>query len=118
LGRPVCRTSPGCATPALTRRPGGWDAVPTSFPVLPLGRGAPLDPERTRTLYARLLAQGIQLGQPVSIGLRGGRPLTALRLSLSTRLIVEAVTTPGGRARVTARALRALAAAEAAAGEL
>ncbi len=106
------------ATPARTRRPGGWDAVPTIFPFLPLRRGAPLDPDLTRTLYGRLLAQGIQLGQPVSIGLRGGRPLTALRLSLSARLIVEALATPGGRSRVTARALRALAAAEATAGEL
>lgn len=104
----------GIAIPALERvRPGGWDAVQTIFPFLPRGRDGLLDPDATATLHRQLLAQGVQLGQPVRIGHRDGEPLTVLRLSLSARLVVEALTAPDGRARVTARALRALAAADA-----
>jgi hypothetical protein len=77
-----------------------------------MGRDGPLSLEAAQALHRRLLAapRPIQLGQPVGIGARDGRPLTALRLSASARLIVEALATPGGGDAVIARARAALAA--------
>ncbi|WP_309607204.1 hypothetical protein [Phenylobacterium sp.] len=98
--------------PELARpHPGDWDAAPTIFAFLPLGADGPLDPVRTAELHRRLRAEpggGIQLGQPVAVGARQGRPLTALRLSLSARLVVEALATPDGAPRVISRARHAL----------
>ena len=50
-----------------------------------------------------------QLGQPVACGSRDGVPVSALRLCLSARLIVEALADDGARApQVIARALATL----------
>ncbi|HEX2815022.1 MAG TPA: hypothetical protein VHN39_01410, partial [Phenylobacterium sp.] len=74
-------------------------------------RDGPLSLDRTQALHGRLMRQAspVQLGQAVGVGVRDGRPLTALRLSLSARLIVEALTAPGGRQLVIGRARAALA---------
>jgi hypothetical protein len=104
------------AAPRLDRTsPESWDAQRTIFAFLPTGRDGPLSPEAAQALHRRLLAalRPIQLGQPVAIGARDGRPLTALRLSASARLIVEALATPGGCEAVIERARAALAATSA-----
>jgi hypothetical protein len=108
------------AAPKLDRvAPEGWDARRTIFAFLPANRDGPLSPEAVQALHRRLLLEPtpIQLGQPVGVGLRDGRPLTTLRLSASARLIVEALTTPHGgevvieRARAALKATAALASA-------
>jgi hypothetical protein len=100
------------AVPALPRTaPDAWDAQPTIFPFLVLDDHGPLSLDRTQALHKRLMGEAspVQLGQAVGIGVRDGKPLTALRLSLSARLVVEALTAPGGRELVIQRARRALA---------
>jgi len=95
-----------------------WDQIPTIFPFLLFqtraGRRRPLAPDETRAIYeqmrhgvirdiaasreedgCRAVALRCELGQPVLCGERQGVQLTALRLCLSARLIVEAVA--GGR---------------------
>ena len=100
------------AAPTLLRTvSGAWDARPTIFPFLPRDRHGPLDPARTQALHRRLMrkASPVQLGQPVTVGVRDGELLTALRLSLSARLVVEALATPRGCGRVIERMQTALA---------
>ena len=94
-----------------------WDTVPTIFPFV-LHRlaadGSRLPLTRTETLdIYRLLPDDIagprcQLGQPVACGSREGVPVSALRLCLSARLIVEAAADDDAAAQVIARALGAL----------
>ena len=89
---------------------GGWDRLTTIFPFMI--RAAPGGPWLARddvarvwrlmredlgilgaaeTLQARAAARlRIELGQPVAAGVRGGAPVSALRLCLSSRLICEA----------------------------
>jgi hypothetical protein len=100
--------------PALERAPlgssGGWDQVPTIFPFMlrrprPRGGFVHFTREATDHVYRALprdtagrMALGItgrthrrcQLGQPVPCGVRGGAPVSALRLCTSARLVVEA----------------------------
>lgn len=123
-------------TPRLDRRPlvaeRSWDHRQTIFPFLlhrPDGTGGRNLLSRTETaeIYDLLPlaltdfpasesggARGdlglfrCQLGQPVACGNRGGVPVSALRLCLSSRLVVEAVKGGGGVAAVTEKALRAL----------
>ncbi|WP_295994322.1 hypothetical protein [Rugamonas sp.] len=74
----------------------GWDAEQTIFPfLLKDGDGAILSCERTLDIYRRLQAQGwggrrFQLGQPVLCGQRDGRPISALRLCASARMVADA----------------------------
>ena len=98
------------AIPPLARPRRGWDARQTIFPFLVIRNGAPLDPVGLQGLYQRLQTgrRPICLGQPVHVGLRDEKPVSALRLSLSARLVVEALTTPGGEAAVINRAALAL----------
>ena len=97
--------------PQLDRRPlikaDNWDHLQTIFPFLlydpqPQGR-IPLSREETRNVYQRLpalfeypssdiAAIRCQLGQPVACGIRNGIAVSALRLCISSRLIVEATT--------------------------
>jgi hypothetical protein len=97
--------------PLLVRLPliadTNWDHLQTIFPFLlyepqPEGR-IPLNQKQTRTIYqqlpialdhpvSKLALIRCQLGQPVSCGFRNGIPVSALRLCLSSRLIVEAET--------------------------
>jgi hypothetical protein len=105
------------ATPPIDRRPlldtVGWDNVPTIFPFLLHRPGTgqtrvPLNRDQTQAIY-RLLQSDIdgirgssgaglrcQLGQPVNCGTRNGTEVSAVRLCLSGRLIVEALA-KGGR---------------------
>ena len=95
-----------------------WDAVPTIFPFV-LHRLAadasrvPLTRAETQDIYRQLADDAAgprcQLGQPVACGSRDGVPVSALRLCLSARLIVEATADDGaGAPQVIARALAAL----------
>jgi hypothetical protein len=80
--------------PALRRfGAGGWDELPTIFSFLPRAQGRPLDSDETDALFRRL--RGVRLGQPVRIGVRDGRPVSALRVALSARQITAAAR-PGG----------------------
>jgi len=85
-----------------------WDRLPTIFPFLlrRTGGGYVSRPETDR-VYKRLAAARCQVGQPVACGARAGVGVSALRLCLSARLIVEAAA--GGRAAaVIDRALSVL----------
>lgn len=120
--------------PELVRPiPGEWDSWQTIYPFVlwrttPDGQRIPLSPAQTHEVY-QLLQSGLQnstacatqgtdldlpplrgqLGQPVSCGHRQGAPVTALRLCVSSRLIVEAVSHRGGQAEaVIQRALTLL----------
>ena len=109
------------AVPTLRRAaPEAWDAQPTIFPFLARDRHGPLSPDRTQALHRRLMGEvsPVQLGQAVGVGIRDGKPLTALRLSLSARLVVEALTRPDGRQLVIERARHALAETAALAGAI
>jgi hypothetical protein len=109
--------------PDLARRPlvagGAWDTIPTIFPFLlrrhrPNGRSGLLGGDETMRVYQLLrheLRDGAvagrpdavrpsagrpcQLGQPVAFGMRGGRPVSALRLCVSMRNIIDAVSGRG-----------------------
>jgi hypothetical protein len=87
-----------------------WDAAPSIFSFLPRRAGRPLTAEETQAFFARL--DGVRLGQPVPVGHRDGRPVSALRLALSARQITRALTTPRGDERLIGRALAALAETE------
>ena len=94
-------------------RPGAerWDGVQTIFPVLVLEAGGVMDAERLRDLHLRLQGaadQRVKLGQPVVLGVRDGRPLSALRLCASARMVVEALTAPDGPQAVIERAVAAV----------
>ncbi len=97
------------AAPQLDRRPliesDNWDHLQTLFPFLlydPQSAGRnPLSREQTRNVYQQLPVKlehpendagtiRCQLGQPVSCGIRNSIPVSALRLCISSRLIVEA----------------------------
>jgi len=101
----------------------GWDAAPTIFPFLLKHTDGPHDGylslAATQDVYRNLMSGSapVRLGQPVLCGERAGRPISALRLCNSARLIVEAVGDGGAAAQaVIDRALAALdAAADAAA---
>ncbi|CAN7366767.1 hypothetical protein LJR225_002241 [Phenylobacterium sp. LjRoot225] len=78
----------------------GWDARPTLFPFLVRNGCGLFDAEQTQRLYQGLSdgdATGrILLGQPVPIGRRAGKPVSALRLAISARQLVQAINEPGG----------------------
>ncbi len=99
--------------PPLARAtPGRWDAGQTIFPFLVLKAGRPLSVNALQNLYRGLQSgrRAVHLGQPVPVGFRDEQPISALRLSLGARLIVEALTAPAGPQAVIARAREALAA--------
>lgn len=104
---------------AVGGRAEGWDVTPTIFPFLLRhaegGRGGYLSNAAVQDVYRGLCAepfppkpgaQRARLGQPVKCGERDGRPLSALRLCNSVRLMVEAI--GGGAAGEQAVIERAL----------
>jgi hypothetical protein len=94
------------AAPPLARPAETWDSLPTIFPFLIRG------PMAAQPLYERLrdrAADPVRLGQPVAVGRRDDGPLSALRLALGARDVVEALSAVGGEAAVIDRARRALA---------
>ena len=94
----------------------GWDATPTIFPFL-LKQGSDyLDGAGVDRVYQTLMSSHGQIGRPLRCGQRQGRPLAALRLCSSMRLVADALAPEGrGPQAVIAGALRLLDAAEAAA---
>ena len=110
--------------------PDGWDGVKTIFPFLLKGggSGAWLTAAQTARVW-RLMREDlgaeaggvdlqvrsaarlrIEVGQPVAAGIRGGEPVSALRLCLSSRLICEAAGgDPRGAARLFSEARLAIA---------
>jgi hypothetical protein len=83
----------------------GWDHIQTIFPFLLYKPGAdtrriPLISAETKQIYLALqdhtnIENPIQLAQPVSAGFRDGIEVSALRLCISSRLIVEALQNHG-----------------------
>jgi hypothetical protein len=118
--------------PQLDRRPlletASWDRLQTIFPFLLYrrvqGGRAALSSHETRevykllptdlsgqgeqTLQGELLGLRCQLGQPVVCGQRDGVPVSALRLCVSARMVVDAIRQEGQAARVIANAIAAL----------
>ena len=111
-------------TPALDRGKMGsnpsWDQSPTIFSFLLRRRESWLTPKETKRVHELLrenlggdesknplLELRCQVGQPVEYGSREGKVVSALRLCLSSRLIVEALT-GRGPAAVISDALAAL----------
>lgn len=112
----------------LDRRPlipaNSWDHLPTIFPFLlyapqtagriPLNREQtldvyrqlPINPDQSSSESASLIR--CQLGQPVLCGTRDGIAVSALRLCISSRLIVEAMTGKGRSDGIVNGALAAL----------
>jgi hypothetical protein len=117
------------SVPTIGRQPltasSAWDSIPTIFPFAlfhPPGssaRGKPLDHHQTKWVYSQLgkdcgdsarrnsantkavfvWAVRCQLGQPVHCGAINGTSISALRLCVSARLIVDAVSPQGRGAR-------------------
>jgi hypothetical protein len=100
-----------------------WDHLQTIFPfllynTLPTGR-IPLSRKQTTNVYQQLQSPldapeidiGLircQLGQPVACGIRNGISVSALRLCLSSRLIIEATTQSDKAYSIIKDALKAL----------
>ncbi|MBV9512368.1 MAG: hypothetical protein JO303_19020, partial [Caulobacteraceae bacterium] len=100
----------------------GWDAFPTIFPFLLRHTEGPhdggfLSVAATRDVYRSLISapSPVMLGQPVACGERRGRPISALRLCNSARLMVDGAADGEG---VIARTLGALDAVAAVAGAM
>jgi hypothetical protein len=88
-----------------------WDCNPTIFPFLikrrtASGQSVYLSPAETKKVHELLGDSDCQIGQPVPCGKREGQPVSALRLCLSSRLIVEALADEGrGASKVIADAV-------------
>lgn len=67
----------------------------------------PLSPRDGCPLTAEQRALPVELGQPVALGVRDGTPISALRLCMSARLTVDALS--GGETAMIRRAMDALA---------
>ncbi len=103
------------AAPPLQREPFvdelSWDNVQTIFPfVLRHADKTFINREETLQVYRALQNEGVQLAQPVDCGERDGVAVSALRLCVSSRLVVEAMQGNGKNEQaVIQRALAALA---------
>ena len=95
------------------------DTLPTVFPFLLSRRNAAgrriglLNADETRAVYERLArgagaTQVVRLGQPVSLGVRHGVKVSALRLCLSARQIVAAASGVASLEALLAEAMTAL----------
>lgn len=119
-GNPVFQALP---VPELQRYPfadsPSWDTIQTIFPFLlfhaeEAKERAPLNREQTLRIYRALQEDPhehelVQLAQPVACGSRNGIEVSALRLCVSSRLVVEAMQQNGRNEQVVIRrALRAL----------
>ena len=105
------------ATPEIDRSPiasaDSWDRFPTIFSFLLVrakaGDRTWLSQGETKKVHELLRTSRCQVGQPVACGTREGVPVSALRLCVSTRLIVDAVSGEGrGVQSVIAEALSVL----------
>jgi hypothetical protein len=70
-----------------------WDTLPTIFPFVLYRNNQPLSRLETAEIYKSFTKNAVrfEIGQPVLCGSRKGVDVSALRLCLSSRLIVEAV---------------------------
>lgn len=70
-----------------------WDALPTIFPFVLYQNNQPLSCSETAEIYQRFTKNAVrfEIGQPVLCGSRNQIDVSALRLCLSSRLIVEAL---------------------------
>jgi hypothetical protein len=93
-------------TPALKRENSTWDCLPTIFPFVLLRDNQPLSRAETLAIYQQLPQQNprCQIGQPVMCG----DEKSALRLCLSSRLIVEAAKSEQHRHNMIQNALLVL----------
>ncbi|MDP2805496.1 MAG: hypothetical protein Q8O24_06090 [Gallionellaceae bacterium] len=102
------------AVPTLQREPFvddlSWDNVQTIFPfVLRHAEKTFFSRDETLQVYRILQNEGVQLAQPVDCGEREGVAVSALRLCVSSRLVVEAMQGNGKNEQaVIQRALEAL----------
>jgi hypothetical protein len=110
--------------PALDRASLGgassWDGIQTIHPFLlcrPAGHGSavPLSRDETADIHRRLGAPmgdagewAYQIGQPVDCGRRSGVPVSALRMCMSARLVVQAARERDLGAGVIGRAMACL----------
>ncbi|KDP85050.1 hypothetical protein CF70_016225 [Cupriavidus sp. SK-3] len=110
--------------PALDRTaldsPSNWDDIQTIYPFLLYrsashGGQAVLSRDETAGIYHRLQRPGrgadalaYQIGQPVDCGHRAGVPVSALRLCMSARLVVQAARDPGQEMGVIRQAMSCL----------
>ncbi len=100
--------------PVLHRAQPAWDSEPSIFSFVLYHHQQPLTQSQTLAIYQQLSAsvlsgQRFQLGQPVPCGMRAGIAVSALRISISARLLVAALSPTGiGREAVIAQALAAL----------
>lgn len=95
-----------------------WQKSPSLFVTgLRHAQGDLLDEAQVRNIYLRMqfpLAdapggkQRVLVGQPVWCGSRGSQPALALRLALSSRMLVDAVTVPGEQVRLEQQIVLAL----------
>ncbi|MDF3835759.1 hypothetical protein P3W85_22820 [Cupriavidus basilensis] len=105
--------------------PSGWDGIQTIHPFLlyrsaPHGGRVPLNRDETAGVYRRLQAPEpgtgappYQLGQPVDCGQQAGIPVSALRLCMSARLVVQAARGHDQEMRIIGQAMSCLDAAAA-----
>jgi hypothetical protein len=95
------------------------DTTPTIFPFLLVRQDADGHPagyltrDETRSIFQRLASgaaseRSVRVGQPVACGRRTGMDVSALRLCLSARLILEASESPAALDRLVATAMSAL----------
>lgn len=112
------------AVPALDRTalntPSHWDEIQTIHPFLlyrcqPGGGRTALSREETAAIFRRVQEPGsadagvaYQLGQPVDSGHRAGVPVSALRLCMSARLVVQAARDPDQERHLIGQALACL----------
>lgn len=84
-----------------------WDSLPTIFPFVLYRNNQPLSRLETAELYKSFTKDSVnfEIGQPVLCGLRNGVEVSALRLCLSSRLIVEAVSSEEKSAKIIENAL-------------
>ncbi len=106
------------SVPALNRgdliKTANWDNLPTIFPFVLYRDNKPLSRSETLACYQYLPLQNprCQIGQPVACGQRDNVEISALRLCLSSRLIVDAARSEQHRQMCIQNALRVLATLE------
>jgi selenocysteine lyase/cysteine desulfurase len=92
----------------------GWDGNQTIFTFQVVDGGRAMSASQLHALYERLRQtpesgeMAVRLGQPVTVGWDEDQPRSALRISASAPLIVEARGAPDGGDAVIARAIEAL----------
>ncbi|MGB4498225.1 MAG: hypothetical protein WBI40_05965 [Methylococcaceae bacterium] len=84
-----------------------WDTLPTIFPFVLYRNNQPLSRLETAEIYKSFTKNSVrfEIGQPVLCGSRNGIEVSALRLCLSSRLIVQAILSEKKSAEIIENAL-------------